>query len=158
MLGKLKLGIGSDQTDLKFDEADGTEYDDDERLALFDNQRILVIGRNWTPSVACLDPSPIADIPVSLPVTSPVFSSTLASDAMPLGKFESVEACSSEMSKFWTESWPTDSELEFMTSTPRSASLHEGKSFIVFKMETEKHMIKKYWYFLIYTNICSYVS
>ena len=61
----------SDQTGLKlFDEVDGTEYDDDESLALFDNQRILVIGRNWTPRVPSSDLSPIAgDIPVSLPIS-----------------------------------------------------------------------------------------
>ena len=46
MLGKLKLG-NSDQTDLKlFDEFDRTEYDDDECLALFDNEQVMLLCKN----------------------------------------------------------------------------------------------------------------
>ena len=124
----------SDQTDLKlFDEADGTEYDDDESLALFDNQRILVIGRNWTPRVPSSGLSPIAgDIPVSLPIASPILSSTLASSATPVGDFETVEAFSQSRS----ESWPTDPEL----STPGLPTSHEGKFS---KIELKKLLNKR---------------
>ena len=157
-LGKLKLAI-SDQTDLQlFDEVGGTEYDDDESLPLFDNQRILVIGRNWTPRVPSSELSPIAsDIPVSLPIASHILSSTLASSTMPVGDFETVEAFSTAISQSRSESWPTDPEL----STPGSATSHEGKFP---KIESKKLLNKRYWYFLTYcsrntnTSACRYIS
>jgi hypothetical protein len=132
MLGKLKLGI-SDQTDLKlFDEFDGTEYDDDECLALFDNQRVMLLCKKWTPVPSSDVSSATRGIPVTMPIASPVSSQPVSP---PFASSVDKTAASSETMPCWSESWTELDECEFITSTPRSESPPQGK-LLILKKET----------------------
>ena len=94
-----------------FDEADGTEIDDDECLALCDNSRIYIVGAEWTPATIW---------PVFSPTVTPPPADVASPVAMP------VTACCSESSveesmtyehSDWTDT-ELDVGLEIMTSTP----------------------------------------
>ncbi len=49
------MGITDTNANRLFDEADGTEIDDDECLEFYDNSRILVIGAEWKPAVLSVE-------------------------------------------------------------------------------------------------------
>ena len=74
--GRAKLGITNPIECRIFDEADGTEYDDDECLALCDNSRIYILGAEWTPATSSPVLSPAsADVFSPVTVTVPVTAS-----------------------------------------------------------------------------------
>ena len=108
-----------------FDEADGTEIDDDKCLALCNNSRIYILGAEWTPATSLLVLSPTAT-PLSADVFSPVTVPVTAS----------CPESSTEESFIYEHSDWTDTELdagfEIMTSTPNP----KDDDLIVCKDET----------------------
>ena len=117
-----------------FDEADGTEIDDDECLALYDNTPIFIIGAEWKP-VASPVPSPVASLvktSVSLsvassPPTTPVTFPDVASVVFPISETFDADDSTSETSVGGYKSW-IDHGFDMFTSTPcTTESSDEGK-------------------------------